>query len=126
VVALLGALCSLNHIWQGLTNASLRTLMAQLFDPAYSSAQATYDLRRLRLKGFIERVPGTHRYQVTPYGRRTATFFSRLTTRVVVPTLTELDGVTRPARRTPTPVAAAWRAYDKEIHTLLRTADLAA
>jgi hypothetical protein len=126
VVALFGALCSLEHIWHGLSNASLRQLMSQLFDPTYSSAQATYDLRRLRLKGFIERVPGTHRYQVTAYGRRHATFFSRLTTRVVIPTLTALDAATRPTRRTPTPLAAAWRAYDKEIRVLLRTANLAA
>jgi hypothetical protein len=27
--------------------------------------RTTYDLRRLRLHGFIERIPGTHRYQVT-------------------------------------------------------------
>jgi hypothetical protein len=126
VTGLFGALCSFDHIWEGLTNAGLRKLMAKLFCPDYSSAQATYDLRRLRLKGFIERVPRTHRYRITPYGRRMATFFTRLTTRVVVPTLTELDAIARPTRRIPTPVAAAWRAYDKEIRTLLRSADLAA
>ena len=34
--------------------------------------QMTYHLRRLRLHGLIERIPGTHRYQVTRLGWRTA------------------------------------------------------
>src|SRR5439155_2772827 len=49
VTALLGALCVFEHLWHGLTNASLREQMAHLFDRAYSSSKATYDLRRLRL-----------------------------------------------------------------------------
>jgi hypothetical protein len=124
VTALLGALCSFDHLWHGLTNASLRQQMAQLFQPAYSSGKATYDLRRLRLKGLIERIPGTHRYQVSAYGRRIATFFTRLTSRVVVPALTELDATSRPPRRAPTPLAAAWRAYDNQIRTLLHASGL--
>ncbi|MGH9920417.1 MAG: hypothetical protein ACRD6W_16305 [Nitrososphaerales archaeon] len=126
VVALLAALCAFDHIWSGLTNASLRGLMQSLFDSDYTSARATYDLRRLRLKGFIARVPRTHRYQVTPYGRRVATFLTRLAARVVVPTLTELDTLTRPTRREPRPVAAAWREYDKQVRAVLRDSDIAA
>jgi hypothetical protein len=126
IVGLFGALCSFGHIWNGLTNPTLRSHMQELFDPSYSTQRATYDLRRLRLKGFIERIPGTHRYTVTPYGRRMATFFTRLTTRVVVPALSELDALTRPTRREPAPVAAAWRAYDKEVRSLLRNSGLAA
>jgi hypothetical protein len=30
----------------------------------------TYDLRRLRLKGLIHRIPKTHRYTATTYGIR--------------------------------------------------------
>ena len=120
VVALLGAVCAFDTVFDGLTNAALRVRMAALYDAAYSSAQATYDLRRLRLKGIIERVPGRHRYQVTPYGRWIATFFTRLATRVVVPTLADLDSISRPPRRVLHPVASAWRAFDKELRTLLR------
>ena len=78
------------------------------------------------MKGIIERVPGHHRYQVTPYGRWIATFFTRLATRVVVPTLADLDSISRPPRRVLRPVANAWRAFDKELRTLLRDCDLAA
>ena len=80
------------------------------------------DLRRLRLKGIIKRVPGRHRYQVTSYGRWIATFFTRL----VIPTLADLDSISRPPRRVLRPLASAWRAFDKELRTLLRDCDLAA
>jgi hypothetical protein len=64
--------------------------------------------------------------RVTPLGRQTATFFTPLVTRVVVPTLTDLDSLSRPRRREPTPVAAAWRAYDKEVRAILRQSQLTA
>ncbi len=56
-------------------------------EPDYTAAQASYDLRRLRLKRLIERVEGTHSYRVTPHGRHMATFFTTLATRVVMPAL---------------------------------------
>jgi DNA-binding PadR family transcriptional regulator len=34
--------------------------------------QITYDLRRLRLHGLIERIPKTHRYRITAKGLRIA------------------------------------------------------
>jgi hypothetical protein len=125
VSALLGALCLFDHLWHGLTNASLREQMTHLFDSAYSSAKATYDLRRLRLKGLIERLPGSHRYQITAYGRRIATFFTRLVSRVAVPALTDLDRASRPSSRLPSALAAAWRTYDNQLRALLQQAGLA-
>src|SRR5262249_16733271 len=38
----------------------------------------TYDLRRLRLHGLIERIPKSHRYRVTAKGLRIAAFYTRL------------------------------------------------
>jgi hypothetical protein len=38
----------------------------------------TYDLRRLRLHGLIERIPKTTRYRVTAKGLRIAVFYTRL------------------------------------------------
>ena len=38
----------------------------------YTSAQMTYDLRRLAAKGIIWRIPGSYRCQVTSYGYRVA------------------------------------------------------
>jgi hypothetical protein len=45
----------------------------------------TYQLRRLRLHGMIERVPGSFRYRVTDRGFRAALFFSRLYNRLLRP-----------------------------------------
>ncbi len=58
-MALLACLCSYQHLIVGLTNRTLRELIAGLI-PAYGPRQMTYDLRRLRRKGFIQRIPRTH------------------------------------------------------------------
>jgi len=75
---------------RGFTNAEMRALLAQLLglDPAnYPQGRKTYDLRRLRLHGIIERIPRSHRYQLTPGGLRIALFFSRVHDRLLRPTL---------------------------------------
>jgi hypothetical protein len=46
----------------------------------------TYDLRRLRRHGLIERVPHSHRYRVTPLGARMAMLYVRLHARALRPT----------------------------------------
>lgn len=126
VMALLGSVAAFAHVIGGLTNKSLRTQMEVLWKPCYASAQASYDLRRLRLKGFIERIDGTNTYRVTAHGLRIAAFFTQLAARVVVPTLTELAGLGRPRPPAPRPLTAAWRSYECELTRLLRTARLVA
>jgi len=42
------------------------------------SGRISYDLRRLRLHGLTERIPGTHRYRITVKGLRTAVFYTGL------------------------------------------------
>jgi hypothetical protein len=51
----------------------------------------TYQLRRLRLHGLIERIPRTHRYRLTDFGRRTALFLPRLYARTIRPALSLID-----------------------------------
>lgn len=47
-------------------------------DPVhYSAGRMTYDLRRLRLHGLIQRQPRSNRYRVTEDGLRIALFFTR-------------------------------------------------
>lgn len=74
VMALLACLCSFQHLFAGLTNRTLRPQIAELI-PGYTRAQMTYDLRRLRRKGLIRRIPRSQRYELTAFGRRTAVFF---------------------------------------------------
>ena len=71
-MALAGALCCVVHAVTGFTNQSLRGLVAGLLGTDYSTHQMTYDLRRLRLHGLIERIPHTNTYVLTPEGQRVA------------------------------------------------------
>ncbi len=48
-----------------------------------TAGKITYELRRLRLHGLIERVPHTNRYQVTSFGLQVAMFFTRTYNRVL-------------------------------------------
>jgi hypothetical protein len=55
-----------------------------------TAGRMTYDLRRLRLHGTIERIPKTHRYQVTPIGLREALVFPRVHARLYRPGVAEI------------------------------------
>jgi hypothetical protein len=99
VQALFAVLAVFSLQLQGFTNAQLRILLAQMlgFDPAnYPAGRMTYDLRRLRLHGIIERIPRSHRYQLTPSGLRIALFFSRTYIRLLRPTLAGIMPQTPP------------------------------
>lgn len=50
----------------------------------------SYELRRLRLHGLIERIPRSHRYRVTDLGFRTALFFTRAHARLLRPGFAQL------------------------------------
>lgn len=86
VQALFSALVAFRLLPQGFANHELRVLLAPLLGLApdqFTQGQMTYHLRRLRLHGLIERIPQTHRYQVTDFGWRVAFFFTRLYARVI-------------------------------------------
>src|SRR5262249_1640102 len=55
------------------------------------SGRMTYHLRRLRLRGLIERIPKTHRYQVSDNGLRTALFYLCTFTRIIRPSASHLS-----------------------------------
>jgi hypothetical protein len=126
VQALLAALCAFRLLPHGFTHRDLRTCLAPLLGltpEAMTSGQITYDLRRLRIHGLIQRIPHSFRYQVTPAGLRQARFLTRLTQRLLIPGLSQL---TDPSPPLPTPLRAAARAYDTAIDELTRQAMLAA
>ncbi len=110
-MALLACLCCYQHLFAGLTNRSLRELINGII-PGYTARQMTYDLRRLRRKGFIQRIPRSHRYQLTSEGRRLAVFFTKTYTRIVNPSLAELDPALPDHIAARTPLAASWRAFE--------------
>jgi hypothetical protein len=118
-MALLACLCSYQHLFAGLTNRSLRALIAGLI-PGYSPRQMTYDLRRLRRKGFIQRIPRTQRYQLTREGRRLAVFLTKTYTRIVNPSLAELDPTLPSEIAARTPLASSWRAFEQALDTQIK------
>jgi hypothetical protein len=80
VQSLFLALLVFRLVSTGFSNRELRELLAPLLglDPAtYKPSRMTYDLRRLRLHGLIQRIPGRNRYHVTDRGFRIAYFYSR-------------------------------------------------
>jgi len=90
-MALAGALCCVVHAVTGFTNRSLRGLVAGLLGTDYTTQQMTYDLRRLRLHGLIERIPHTNTYTVTPAGIRVAVFYTKVHARILRPLLAAPD-----------------------------------
>jgi len=102
VHALMHALCLFALAPTGFRHRALRHHIAQLQgrDPdTYSAGSMTYDLRRLRLHGLIERVPRSHRYRITPTGAQVAMFYARLYTRALRPAASlKPDGSARAQR----------------------------
>jgi hypothetical protein len=115
VMAVMAAIVGFTHLLAGFDNPTLVRLVSTLLDRAYTSRQATYDLRRLKRKGLIVRLAGSHRYQLTPLGRRVAVLFTKAYGRVLAPGLAALDPRLPPELRRRTPLATAWRQLD---HTL--------
>jgi hypothetical protein len=113
--ALLSALVVFRLLPHGFRNADLRAHLAPLLgrSPADMTAGSlTYDLRRLRLHGLIERTPGTHRYTVTDHGLKIAIFLTRAHSRLVRPALAELLDQHAP----PTPLRRRFDQLDSAIH----------
>jgi hypothetical protein len=83
VMALAGALCLSLFAVTGITNKSLRACVARLLGTSYSTSRMTYDLRRLRLKGLIQRIEHTHTYTLTPEGWAATSFPDRGSTKIL-------------------------------------------
>ena len=103
VMAVMSAIVGFGHLLAGFNNRQLTELVGRSARPPYTARQATYDLRRLRRKGLIERLPHTHRYQLTPLGRRVVVLFTKTYGRVLAPGLvsTRPPPAPRPGRPKP-------------------------
>jgi len=84
-MALAGALCTSLLAVTGITNRSLRARVAGLLGTDYTTAQMSYALRRLRMKGVIARLPGANMYTLTADGTRVAVFYTKLHDRLLLP-----------------------------------------
>ena len=123
VMALFAALCRFAPVINGFAHADLRPIVQSLLHLStdeYIAAQMSYDLRRLRLKGLIARIPGTHRYVITSYGRRVAVLMTKLHARIFNLANTALattDDI-------PSSIARAFNKIDDELDRLVAAAQL--
>ena len=123
IQSLLQALVIFRLSIAGFTNRDLRELLAPLLGrlpSQLSTGSMTYNLRRLRLRGLIQRIPHTHRYAVTDYGLRIALFYTRTQARVL------RTGLAMALETYPTPIRQAFTRLDSAIDQHFKNAKLAA
>jgi hypothetical protein len=123
VMAFCQAISGFVHLPRGFRNRDLRPQVEALLGHPYSSAQMTYDLRRLRLKGLIHRIAGSHRYTATTYGLKVAFFYSKLYLRILRP---EWPALLATDDALPRPLRDALNLLDTEIQKLHDEAAFAA
>src|SRR6266542_194040 len=94
--ALFAAVSVFRLLPDGFANRDIRANLAELLGQsadAMTAGKVTYDLRRLRLHGLIERIPHTNRYRVTDQGWHVAAFFTHTYNRVLRPGLAEISAL---------------------------------
>ena len=90
VQAIWNALLLFDLLPAGFSNHELRSNLAALLGQPveqFTQGRMTYQLRRLRLHGLIERIPKTHRYRLTSFGLRVTLFCTRTYARILRPGL---------------------------------------
>ena len=127
VQALLHALLMFVFVAQGFTNKQLRQVFAVLLGKRSGQikpGRMSYELRRLRLHGLIERLPRTHRYRLTDLGLRTAMFYTRVYSRLLRPGISVLSPNAPEAAHSS--LQRSLRAAENAIHSWCDDAKIAA
>ncbi len=120
VVALFGALSHLCWVSTGFRSKDLRPLIEHHLARPYGMHQMAYDLRRLRRKQLIARIPKTFRYYLTTLGRQLIIFCTKLYSRALCRGLGQLEPAYPTSR-----LNQVWRQFEKGIDALLKDARLA-
>jgi DNA-binding HxlR family transcriptional regulator len=110
----------------GFSNRDLRTNMAALCGQPidqFTQGRMTYQLRRLRLHGVIQRIPNTHRYRLTSFGLRVARFCTRTYARILRPGLGRVLPATSSMQ---CPLRRSFEKLEQEVNSWVEHANLAA
>jgi len=105
---------------EGFRNQQLRPLLAQflgLKPEDLTPGRMSYDLRRLRLHGLIERLKGSHRYRLTSAGLKVALFYSRTYQHVIRPALSLVH---RPQNLEASGLARSYEQFESQILIFLQ------
>ena len=114
-MALLSLLAVFRLSVRGFTNRDLRSHLAPLLGllpGAITAGQATYDLRRLRTHGLIQRIPHSNRYLPTEDGLRAAIVLTQTHNRILTPALA---ATTDPTRRLPRPPQGSQQHHNRSL-----------
>ena len=126
VQAIWNALLIFRLLPKGFSNAQLRRHLAELLGKPpdqITPGAMTYQLRRLRLHGLIQRIPKTHRYEVTEIGFRAGLFFSKVYSRILRPGV----AFTQPhIAATDSKLRRAFNAVNLEVQSWIENAKLSA
>jgi hypothetical protein len=126
VQAIWNALLVFDLLPTGFSNRDLRSNLAALRGQPvddFTQGRMTYQLRRLRLHGLIERIPKTHRYRLTSFGFRVAVFCTRTYSRILRPGL----GLVLPATSSlPTRLRCSFDRLEQEVNNWVEQTRLAA
>lgn len=126
VQALLHALVLFRLLPHGFSNRDLKEQLAPLLGKCPSQitqGQMTYQLRRLRLHGVIERIPKSHRYQVTSEGLKTALFYTRSYNRLLRPGFSQIAPM---APKQPYPLRKVFDKLEQVMNIICRENKIAA
>jgi len=126
VMAVFSAVIGFCFLVAGFRNRDLVRRVGKFIKGNYGCRQATYDLRRLKRKGLIEKIPRTHCYRLTSLGRRVAVLFTKTYERVLAPGLRMLDGTLPEEIVERTPLAISWRRFENALDDFLHAAVVAA
>jgi hypothetical protein len=126
VMAVLASLVRFALLVDGFCNRQLVETISQLLNTPYTSRQATYDLRRLRRKGLIIRLPDSNRYRLTALGRRVAVLFTKVYGRALAPGLTALDPGLPDHICRRSALATAWRRLERSMDDFIHRSLVAA
>jgi hypothetical protein len=126
VQAIWNALLVFDLLPAGFSNRELKMNLASLLGQSaelFTQGRMTYQLRRLRLHGLIERIPKSHRYRLTSFGFRVAVFCTRTYARILRPGL----GLALPSTSSlPCPLRRTFDKLEQEVASWVEQAKLAA
>jgi DNA-binding transcriptional ArsR family regulator len=127
MIAVLQAVVALSTIPRGLSSQELAAKVRELrgqSEAEYSPRQASYDLKKLRVKGLVERVGKSRRYAATEAGLRTMAAVGIVREQVLKPILAK---ACHPEPHPPLPpenrgaLETHYQAIQKEVRKLLQT-----
>jgi hypothetical protein len=118
--AVIQAVITLSMTPQGFVVSMLAAKVREILgENTYSSRQASYDLRKLRAKHWVQRIAGSRKYQPTAHGLRTMTALLVLRNKVIRPLLAGSQHSQQPSKpHRSSPIDALYQSLQAEMHNL--------